>query len=108
MKLNAPGLLPGMAPSALASTSSAEKVRWAIGYIYGAVQNVEQYRILVKQGKVAPSWAFAMLYAALLLINHGNGVLGDIAWPQKVENLRNLLELHAQRWRIAGMFLSGQ
>ncbi|KAK3987018.1 hypothetical protein QBC44DRAFT_310723 [Cladorrhinum sp. PSN332] len=100
MKLNAPGLT-GMAPSVPGSTSSAEKVRFAIEYIHSVANNLDQYRTLLRLGKVAPSWAFAMMYAALLLINHGNDVLGDMAWLQKVENLRKLLEIQAGRWRIA-------
>ncbi|KAK4228523.1 hypothetical protein QBC38DRAFT_454107 [Podospora fimiseda] len=100
MKLNSPGLA-GMAPSVPGSTSSAEKVRFAIDYIHSVVNHVDQYRNLLRLGKVAPTWAYAMMYAALLLIRHGNDVLGDVAWLPKVENLRKLLELQAGRWRIA-------
>ena len=101
MKLHAPGLLHGTVTPP-GTPSPAEKVRFAVEYIHNVTLKVDRYRILLAQGRVAPSWAFAMVYASILLIKHGDGALGDVMWLQKVNNLKSLLEIYAGRWKIAG------
>jgi hypothetical protein len=54
-------------------------------------------------GALSPYWAFAMSYAALLLVMHGDGVLDDAAgWCAKVADLRGMLGKVSKRWKIAG------
>jgi len=46
-----------------------------------------------------------MYYASLLLISHGDGVLQDSEWLQKVESFKSTLERFTSRWKIAGRLL---
>jgi UDP-2,3-diacylglucosamine pyrophosphatase LpxH len=48
---------------------------------------------------------FCLYYGAMLLIAHGDNVLDDAQWLQKVESFQNLLKLCTNRWRIAGQYL---
>lgn len=113
MKFNQPDLFGGVGPMATPDPSLAratETIRTVINVIQDEVANLAQSGDrLVSTGALAPSWAFAMYYAALLLVSHGPGALQDAHWLSKVERLKSALDTISRRWKIAGepFFLPG-
>ncbi|KAK3393696.1 hypothetical protein B0H63DRAFT_516866 [Podospora didyma] len=104
MKLNQPGLLAGLPISDPNDTRPVETIRSVIKYIYNTSINVMSETRL-NNGAIAPSAAFSLYYAALLLISHGDGVLEDTEWHQKLESLKRCLEAYATRWKLAEKYL---
>jgi hypothetical protein len=75
-----------------------------IDYIHGKACNLAESEDRLESGTISPCWAFAMSYASLLLITHGDDVLHDAGWLDKVGNLRSALDMVSRRWKIAGEF----
>lgn len=104
MKLNEPGLFTmGASPaSAPSDTTPAETIRQLIRFIQQAVEDAAKSDTRLSAGAMAPCWGFAMYFASLLLIAHGDGALHDPEWLLKVEHFKNLLQIFSKRWKIAG------
>lgn len=109
LKLNQPGLLAATGMGSMprlghGPTFSApvKRIRDIIELIHSEAANPTRFLEKLALGRIAPCWAFAMYYASLLLISHGESVLRDRAWLHKVGNLRGLLEAVAGKWKIAG------
>lgn len=119
MKINQPGLLAGVIGSSASASSSSvttpgadpndkrpvETIRSVISSIYSSTLNADQTEQGLRIGAVAACGAFSMYYASLLLISHGDGVLQDSEWLQKVESFKSTLERFTSRWKIAGRLL---
>ncbi|KAK4242707.1 hypothetical protein C8A03DRAFT_40048 [Achaetomium macrosporum] len=102
MKLNHPGLLGGADPLSLLSDPQAvQRIRVLTTVIHGKAGKLAASEHRLSTGAEAPCWAFAMSYASLLLISHGNGVLQDADWFSRVENLMVSMEKVSKRWIIA-------
>lgn len=111
MKLHHSGLFGRIGPVSVMSQTHAQDVqiiRNITGAIHGKVGKLVQSDDQLTRGAIDPSWAFAMSYASRLLISHGNGVLQDINWDQKVANLTYALDKVSKRWKIAGEFSCGE
>lgn len=107
MKLNQPGLFGGIGPMPTADpthTAAAKMIQLVINFIHGEANSLAGSEERLSAGALAPCWAFAMCYASLLLVSHGDGVLQDADWVLKVDNLRKALKKVSQRWKIAGKF----
>ena len=105
MKLNHRDLFGAMDPMPILDPNqaqAAQKVRLVTDIIHGKAGKLAQCEDQLSRGAVDPCWAFAMCYAALLLIAHGDDVLHDADWFQKVANLRIALDKVSKRWKIAG------
>jgi hypothetical protein len=106
MKLNHPGLLGGADPLSLLSDPQAvQRIRVLTTVIHGKAGKLAAAQQRLNTGAEAPCWAFAMSYASLLLISHGNGVLQDADWFSRVENLMGSMGKVSKRWIIAGELL---
>ncbi len=108
MKINQPYLLVGR--NALQSMGQVdprpiETVKSVINSIHSGAQtlieNAGSHNI---NGNVAPSGAFSIYYASLLLISHGDDVLQDADWQSKVKGLMSGLEVYSRRWKLAGRY----
>jgi hypothetical protein len=105
MKLNQPGLFSGIDPMSTSDPShvqAVQRIRIFTDVIHGQAGKLVEQQERLRKGSIAPCAAFAMSYAALLLISHGDGVLQDDQWLMKVENLRSTLEQVSKRWKVAG------
>ncbi len=106
MKINQPYLLAGR--NALQSMGPIdprpiETIKSVINSIVSSAQTLtEQTGEHHINGNISPTGAFSVYYAALLLISHGDDVLQEPAWLQKVETLRGALRVYASRWKLAG------
>ncbi|KAH8899263.1 hypothetical protein GQ53DRAFT_777020 [Thozetella sp. PMI_491] len=109
MKINQPYLLAGrnaMQSMGQIDPRPIETVRSVINSIYsGAQALIENTGNNNPNGSVAPSGAFGLYYAALLLISHANDVLHDPEWQAKVEVLKSGLEVYSRRWTLAERYL---
>ncbi|AEO70175.1 85e784a5-aa62-49f1-8cce-aec5911353d2 [Thermothielavioides terrestris] len=104
MKLNQPGLFSGIDPMSTSDPShvqAVQRIRIFTDVIHGQAGKLVEQQERLRKGSIAPCAAFAMSYAALLLISHGDGVLQDDQWLMKVENLRSTLEQVSKRWKVA-------
>lgn len=108
MKLNLPGLydggdlmsMPGQDPA-----QAAQVILPVINLIHGRASKVVETEDRLNRGLVDPCWAFAICYAAQLLISHGDGILRDSNWFQRVAELKTTLDKVSKRWKIAGELL---
>ncbi|KAK0734308.1 hypothetical protein B0T26DRAFT_64377 [Lasiosphaeria miniovina] len=102
MKLNQPGLLAGFPTD---NAQPIETIRSVIKSVYSTALNNAASTSRLSNGGVSPCGAFALYYASLLLISHGEGVLEDAGWLQKVEVLKKSLEWFSARWKLADKYL---
>ncbi|KAK0747929.1 hypothetical protein B0T21DRAFT_406490 [Apiosordaria backusii] len=105
LKLNQPGLRAGSMGTGPRFSSPAEKIRKTIEYLHNEAANLADFQERLARGRVAPFWAFAMYYASLLLISHGETELHTADWLQKVLDMKNLLQICAGRWKIAERYV---
>lgn len=104
MKLNQAELLGGIVrdPNHVRAIRVMQHV---IHIIAGKASKLAESEDLLTRGAFDPCWAFAMCYAAQLLVVHGgDGALRDDGWFMKVAELRTTLEKVSKRWNIAGEF----
>ncbi|KAH6650986.1 hypothetical protein F5144DRAFT_480445 [Chaetomium tenue] len=90
MKLHCSGLLGGIGPMPAMSHTHIQNVqiiRHTTVVIHGKAVKLAQSEDQLTSGGIDPSWAFAMYYASLLLISHGDDVLQGFDWGQRVANL---------------------
>ncbi|KAK3300152.1 uncharacterized protein B0H64DRAFT_414237 [Chaetomium fimeti] len=95
MKLHQPGLFGGIGPMSIMGQGNPQAVnaiRVTTDMIHGKAAKLAQSDDQLNRGLVDPSWAFAMCYASQLLVSHGDNVLQDANWYQKVTILRNALD----------------
>jgi hypothetical protein len=59
----------------------------------------------VQLGLLPPAGTFALYYVSMLLLSHGDNVLGQPDWLHKIETFQQTLRTSGRRWRIAGKFL---
>ncbi|KAK4042252.1 hypothetical protein C8A01DRAFT_33752 [Parachaetomium inaequale] len=107
MKLNHRGLFGAMDPIPILDPNhaqAAQKIRLVTDVVHGKAGKLAQCEDQLSRGAVDPCWAFAMCYAALLLIAHGDDALHDADWFQKVANLRIALDKVSKRWKIAEQY----
>lgn len=105
MKLNLPRLydggdlmsMPGQDPA-----QAAQAILPVINIIHGRACKGVETEDRLNRGLVDPCWAFAICYAAQLLISHGDGILRDPSWFQRVAELKTTLDKVSKRWKIAG------
>ncbi|KAK4175443.1 hypothetical protein QBC36DRAFT_331440 [Triangularia setosa] len=105
LQLNQPGLLVGSVGTGPRFSSPAEKIRKTIVYLHNEAANLTKFQEQLARGRVAPFWAFAVYYASLLLISHGEAELHTADWLQKVLDMKNMLQICAGRWKIAERYL---
>ncbi|KAK4100692.1 hypothetical protein N658DRAFT_427224 [Parathielavia hyrcaniae] len=113
LKLNQPALFGGlgaMIPSCVVDNHHLDLthdeaargiIRTVIDVIHDKADGLAKSGDRLRRGAIDPCWAFAMCYAALLLVSHGDGALQDAAWLDKVCDLRAALDKVALRWKIA-------
>jgi hypothetical protein len=106
MKLNQGDLVPAIGPIPILDPNhhaqAAHRIKLVAYTIHGKAGKLAECEDQLNRGAVDPCWAFAMCYAAQLLIQHGDGVLNDPNWFQKVADLKVVLDKVAKRWKIAG------
>jgi uncharacterized membrane protein len=104
MKLHYSGLFGGIGPMPVMCQNHVQDVqiiRNITSVILGKAGKLVQSEDQLTSGAIDPSWEFAMYYASLLLISHGDNVLQDMNWAQKVDNLTYALDKVSKRWKIA-------
>jgi hypothetical protein len=104
MKLNQPSLF-AVGPMPVPDPNNvglADTIRPIIKFIHDVAVGAARSEARLSAGTLAPCWGFAMYYASMLLITHGDGILQDTSWPRKVEDLKKSLEVFSKRWKIAG------
>ncbi|KAL2017656.1 hypothetical protein VTK56DRAFT_1870 [Thermocarpiscus australiensis] len=82
-------------------TESVAMIQYFIKGVLDKATAIAQSDAGLSTGGLAPCWAFAIYYAASLLISYGNGLFQDENWPLNVGKLSNALEVISKRWKIA-------
>ncbi|KAK4129206.1 hypothetical protein N657DRAFT_639781 [Parathielavia appendiculata] len=108
LKLNQPALFGGIGSIPCVDPTHDEAargiIRTVIDVIHDKAGSLAKSQDRLKRGAIGPSWAFAMCYASLLLIHHGDGALQDSGWLDKVRHLKSTLDKVANRWKIAELY----
>lgn len=105
MKANQPYLLSGMSNPQELNIRHVNIINSVIDSLYQTSQTVNSSLPTMPQpATVGPSAAFALYYASMLLMSHGDNVLNQLDWLHKIESFQHTLRIAARRWRIAGEY----
>ena len=102
MKANQPYLLSGMVKPQEVNTKHINTINSVINSLYQSSQAANSALTAPHPAAVAPAGTFALYYASMLLMSHGDNVLNQPAWLHKVESFQQTLRIANRRWRIAG------
>ncbi|KAH8906007.1 hypothetical protein BR93DRAFT_723401 [Coniochaeta sp. PMI_546] len=106
MKANQPYLLSGMSKSQELNMRHVNVINSVINSMYQTSQSVNNPLSAPQLATVAPTGAFALYYASMLLMSHGDNVLNQPDWLHKIESFQQTLRITNRRWRIAARYLS--
>jgi hypothetical protein len=102
MKANQPYLLSGMSNPQEANARHVNVINSVISSLYQTSRTVNSNITMPQLATSAPAEAFALYYATMLLMSHGDNVLNQPDWLQKIESFQQTLRIVNKRWRIAG------
>lgn len=102
MKANQPYLLK---PQEL-SMRHVNLINSVINSLYQTSQTTNNSLTGPQLATVAPTGTFALYYASMLLMSHGDNVLNQPDWLHKIETFQQTLRIANRRWRIAGKSLT--
>lgn len=105
MKANQPYLLSGMSKPQELNMRHVNVINSVINSMYQTSQSVNNPLSAPQFATVAPTGAFALYYASMLLMSHGDNVLNQPDWLHKIESFQQTLRITNRRWRIAGEYL---
>lgn len=102
MKANQPYLLK---PQEL-SMRHVNLINSVINSLYQTSQTTNTALTGPQLATAAPTGTFALYYASMLLMSHGDNVLNQPDWLHKIESFQQTLRIANRRWRIAGESLT--
>jgi hypothetical protein len=102
MKANQPYLLSGMSKPQELDHRPVNVINSVINSLYQTSQTVNSSLAVPQLATMAPAGTFALYYASMLLMSHGDNVLNQPDWLHKIESFQQTLRIQNRRWRIAG------
>jgi hypothetical protein len=105
MKANQPYLLSAMSKPEELDMKHVNIINSVINSLFQSSQNLNRTMTVPQLETVAPTATFALYYASMLLMSHGDNVLNQPDWLHKIESFQQTLRIHGRRWRIAGEYI---
>lgn len=102
MKANQPYLLSGMGKPQDGHMKHINVINSVINSLYQSSQAANNALTASQLATAAPAGTFALYYASMLLMSHGDNVLNQPDWLRKVESFQQALRIASRRWKIAG------